>query len=80
MNRNYAEGEVVPGLGCDFGTFHLAAPRKPGVTVSRSRIPDCHNSVESPGDRHHCEMCGGDYCSVHAKIDAHDCQNVVIER
>lgn len=45
------------------------------------RVPDllcsyrlsCASSIEDGDERHHCDLCGRDYCTTHAEPAAHDC-------
>lgn len=79
LNPKYGPDETVPGLECSYGTFAYAYSRIPEDNVSqRSRRAGCHNPVECPHERHHCDICGGDYCSVHADGSAHDCHCVIL--
>ena len=63
--------ETVPGLGCSYGAS--AYSRGPGYPHRHA----CHNPVEAPDERHHCDLCGGDFCSLHAEPAAHACTSVL---
>ena len=77
LARKYGAEETVPGLACGYGTFSYSyTDRLQGRPPHRYA---CHNPVEAPSERHHCDQCGGDYCTIHAEPAAHDCA-FVIER
>ncbi len=72
---HYAPDEFVPLLECSYGSYlHTANPAGMEMPLTR---PVCHNPVERPEDRFHCDQCGGDYCSVHTARAAHDCERLV---
>ena len=66
----YGPEETVPGLGCSYGAHVYSR------AAGHARHRSCHNPIETPDERHHCNLCGGDYCSVHAEPAAHDCMFV----
>ena len=56
------------GLECSYGSLAYRSAVSP---------LGCHNPVETPGERYHCDRCGGEYCSLHAEPVAHDCLSVL---
>lgn len=79
LNRNYGPEETIPGLECRYGSFAYSYSHAPADNVqARSRRAGCHNPIETPDERHHCDACGGDYCAVHAEPAAHDCVDVIL--
>ena len=71
----YGPEETVPGLGCGYGTLAYSyTDRLQGRPPQRYA---CHNPAEAPDERHHCDLCGGDYCTLHAEPSAHDCAFVI---
>jgi hypothetical protein len=68
LAAQYGPEETVPGLGCSYGALVYSR-------AARHRNA-CHNPIETPDERHHCDLCSGDYCSVHAEPAAHDCMFV----
>ncbi|MBV9850932.1 MAG: AN1-type zinc finger domain-containing protein [Armatimonadetes bacterium] len=79
LNPKFGSEEIVPGLECSYGSFAYSyGPFSHDPFPRHSRLHGCHNPVETPKERHHCDFCGGDYCSVHAERAAHDCSNVVL--
>ena len=72
----YGPEEVVPGLSCSYGAFAYSCECCTRGQPPRHRV--CHNSVEAAGERHHCDHCGGDYCTAHAESAAHDCDEISI--
>ena len=79
LNPHFGPEETVPGLACSYGclAYSYALPLRDGLP-GRSRLPACHNPVEAPDERHHCDSCGGDYCSVHAESATHDWGHVIL--
>jgi hypothetical protein len=71
---HFAPDEFVRLLECCYGSY-VNHPNPTGVGMPLSR-PVCHNPIERPEDRHHCEFCGGNYCSVHAERAAHECESL----
>lgn len=72
--------ETVPGLECCYGTYAYSyADLPPDVPrlCQQARRHGCHNPIETPDERHHCDACGGDYCVVHADPEDHDCASVI---
>jgi hypothetical protein len=79
LNPRFGAEETIPGLACSYGAFAYSYARMPdSSSQGRSRLPGCHNPVEDPDERHHCEFCGGDYCSIHAEPSGHDCSHVIL--
>lgn len=75
---HYAPDEFAPLLECSYGSYiYTQNPSNVGMPLNS---PACHNPVERPEDRFHCELCGGNYCSVHAALTAHDCERVMDEK
>ena len=77
LNPRYGPEETVPGLECSYGSLAYSYAAPPYEAAQQARHAGCHNPVETPGERHHCATCGGDYCSVHAEPAAHDCGDVI---
>lgn len=77
LNPKFGPEETVPGLECSYGSFAYSYASPPYESAQQSRRTGCHNPVERPEERHHCDCCGGDYCDVHADPAAHDCENVI---
>ena len=72
--------ETVPGLECSYGSLaysYADTPLDIQNVQMQARRRGCHNPVETPDERHHCDLCGGDYCTVHAEPTAHDCEAVI---
>lgn len=79
----WGPNEIILGLECSYGTlayFYADQPWDVQNVRQQSRLPGCHNPIETPEERHHCETCGGDYCIVHAEATAHDCVFVIRSR
>lgn len=79
LNPQYGAEEVVPGLECSYGSLAYTYDRIPqDGAYACPQFLGCHSTVEDPDERHHCDFCGGDYCSTHAERTAHDCDNVIL--
>ncbi|MBV9848485.1 MAG: hypothetical protein JO250_02240 [Armatimonadetes bacterium] len=75
LSPMYGPEETVPGLACGYGTRAYSYTDR-----LLARPPTrfaCHNPVEDPDERHHCALCGGDYCAMHAEPTAHDCAYII---
>jgi hypothetical protein len=81
LSPQYEADEVVLGLECNFGVFaySYASGGRHNVSEHPHRS-GCHNPIETPAQRHHCDRCGGDYCALHAEPAMHDCQYIVSTR
>ena len=79
LNPLFGAEETVPGLRCSYGSLAYASARDFGAGArDRAHLAGCHNPVEAPDERHHCDCCGGDYCVAHAEAAAHDCADVIL--
>lgn len=76
----YGPEETIPSLVCSYGALAYSYSETPldmGSAFTQSHRRRCHNPVETPDERHHCDGCGGDYCTVHAEPVAHDCAAII---
>ena len=79
LNSPFGAEETLLGLKCSYGTYAYASDHDLQIGSRHSlHLKGCHSPVEEPDERHHCHVCGGDYCSTHAERAAHDCSDVIL--
>ncbi len=79
----YGPKETVRWLECSYGDMNYVTYSSAGSLQAlqpdnlEPRHLGCHNQIDKPHKRSHCEACGGDYCQTHAEPEAHDCASIL---
>jgi hypothetical protein len=78
----YAATETVPWLTCSYGVsgdsdFAATVGRRNTFDVNGDTL-QCRNQIDKPAKRHHCALCGGYFCAIHAEPAYHDCSALTV--